>query len=186
MLISIAEKTKTHYVRRIRNKGSVAVNDGNIYHAGEDTFLRTRIGARTMLSVCSLFVETCQHHTRLLSNKNQLTNQVSDKITHFIGGERSRVDCEVSVIMIQLQVVPHYCAHSVAGGQRKQAKRMKPYSGVSFRKRTNLRGGYSPRAWHPPALSSRKDSHSPTYIDGSQSPNLAAGGASRPLGRTVQ
>jgi hypothetical protein len=60
-----------------------------------------------MLSIYPL-VEACQHHTRLLSNKNQFTNQVPDKITHFIGGELDRVDREVSVVMIQLQVVPHY------------------------------------------------------------------------------
>jgi hypothetical protein len=134
-------------------------------------------------AVRSPSVETCQHHRR---QTNQLTNQVPDKITHFIGRERHRVNGEVPVIMIQLQVVPHYCAHGVLAGQRKKAQGMKPFSGVSFRKQTNLQGGCSPRAWHPPALSSRKDSHSPTYIDGSQRPNLGAGWASRPLGRIVQ
>lgn len=31
------ETTKTHHVRRIRNKSSVTVNNWNIYNADEDT-----------------------------------------------------------------------------------------------------------------------------------------------------
>jgi len=103
---SIPEKAKAHYVGRIRNKGCVAVNNGNIYHAYE-VIVFTSASRSAYNAVHLPSVETCQHHTRLLSIKNQ-SNQVPDKITHFIGGELDRVDREVSVVMIQLQVVPHY------------------------------------------------------------------------------
>lgn len=53
--------------------------------------------------------EICQPDTRLRYKKKWLTNQAPDKITHFTGREGHRVDSEISVVMIQLQVVPHYC-----------------------------------------------------------------------------
>ncbi len=34
--MSITKKTGTYHVRRIRNKGSRTMNNGNVYHVDED------------------------------------------------------------------------------------------------------------------------------------------------------
>ena len=83
------------------------MNNGDIYHACE-VIVFTSTWRSTYNAVHLSSAEACQHPTRLLLNKNQLTNQGPDKITHLIGGELDRVDREVSVVMIQLQVIPHY------------------------------------------------------------------------------
>jgi len=52
--VNLREDERTNHIRRIRDKGSGAMNDGDIYHACEGTDLRARIISRTMLSIYPL------------------------------------------------------------------------------------------------------------------------------------
>lgn len=101
------QKTKTDHVRRVCKYGGIPMNNGDIYHVDE-LFPYKHMWDRVQCCPFALCRDRSAF-TRESYKKNQLTNQAPDKITHFICGKGHRVDCKISIIVVQIQVVPYDC-----------------------------------------------------------------------------